>query len=64
LWGWWRNPDQKIEPKMFHAEILNDHSAIKAQEEKYVELPKIREVAQEDIEGDYKKFKMDIQEFW
>lgn len=56
------NPDQKIELKMFHAEILNNHQAIKAEEENYVELPKIRKVTQEDLEENYKKIKSDIQE--
>ncbi|MES2456372.1 MAG: type IV secretory system conjugative DNA transfer family protein, partial [Bacteroidota bacterium] len=56
------NPDQKIELKMFHAEIINDHAAIKAEEEQYVSLPKLREVSQEDIEENYKKIKTDIQE--
>ncbi|RZM20629.1 MAG: conjugal transfer protein TraG, partial [Pedobacter sp.] len=56
------NPDQKIELKMFHAEIVNDHAAIKVEEDSYVPLPKIREVSQEDVEENYKKIKMDIQE--
>jgi len=56
------NPDQKIELKMFHAEIVNDHAAIKVEEDVYVSLPKIREVSQEDIEENFKKIKFDIQE--
>ena len=56
------NPDQKIELKMFHAEIVNDHAAIKAEEGGYVPLPKIREVSQEDVEENYKKIREDIQE--
>lgn len=30
------NPDHKIELKMFHVEVVNDHVAIKAEEERYV----------------------------
>jgi len=56
------NPDQKIELKMFHAEIVNDHGAIKAEEEKYVTLSKIRTVTHEDVEENYKKIKADIQD--
>lgn len=56
------NPDQKIELKMFHAEIINDHAAIKAEEEKYKPLPKIREVTEEDVQENYKGIKQDIQD--
>lgn len=56
------NPDQKIELKMFHGEIINDHAGIKAEEDGYVPLPTIREVSLEDIEANYKKIRADIQE--
>ncbi|CAM4207785.1 Type IV secretory system Conjugative DNA transfer [Pedobacter westerhofensis] len=56
------NPDQKIELKMFHAEVINDHKAIKAEEEQYQPLPKIREVTDEEIQQNYKKIKADIYE--
>jgi len=56
------NPDQKIELKMFHAEIINDHAGIKAEEDQYGVLPKIRKVTPEDLEENYKKINEDIQE--
>lgn len=56
------NPDHKIELKMFHAEIINDHMAIKEEEDGYVPLLKIRTVSPEDLEANYKKIKSDIQE--
>lgn len=56
------NPDQKIELKMFHAEIINDHAAIKMEEEKYKPLPKIREVTEEDIQENHKQIKGDIKD--
>lgn len=56
------NPDQKIELKMFHAEIVNDHNAIKHEEEHYKSLPKIRNVTEEEIQANYKMIKADIQE--
>lgn len=55
------NPDQKIELKMFHAEIVNDHEAIKLEEQKYVPLPGVRKVSEEEIAENYKKIKADIQ---
>ncbi|SMC54828.1 conjugal transfer protein MobC [Pedobacter nyackensis] len=56
------NPDQKIELKMFHAEIVNDHVAIKAEGDNYWDLPKIRTVTDEEIQENYKQIKADIQE--
>jgi hypothetical protein len=56
------NPDQKISLKMFHAEIINDHAAIKAEEDGYKPLPKIREVTEDNIRENYKKIKADIME--
>jgi hypothetical protein len=56
------NPDQKFQLKMFHAEIINDHTGIKSEEDAYVPLPKVRTVSQEEIEENYKKIKADIQE--
>jgi len=54
------NPDQKIELKMFHAEIINDHEAIRAEEKGYLPLPKIRQVADEDIQENYSRIQSDV----
>ena len=56
------NPDQKIELKMFHAEIVNDHRAIKLEENAYKPLPKIRKVSEEEIQENYRRIRADIQE--
>jgi len=56
------NPDQKISLKMFHAEVQNDHEAIKAEEESYIDLPKIAEVTQEDVQANYDRIKKQVQE--
>lgn len=56
------SPDQKIELKMFHAEIINDHAAIKAEEGKYVPLPKVSKVTDEEVLENYKRIKADVQE--
>ena len=55
------NPDQKISLKMFHAEIVNDHAAIKKEEEAYQPLPPIRKVTEEEIQENYRMIKEDIQ---
>ena len=56
------NPDQRIALKSFHAEIINDHEAIKKEEESYQPLPVIRTITPELIRNNYLKIKMDIEE--
>jgi type IV secretory pathway TraG/TraD family ATPase VirD4 len=43
------DPDQKIELKIFHNEILNDHEAIKREEDSYESIPPVRNVTHEEI---------------
>lgn len=54
------NPDQKIELKVFHAEIQNDHAALKKEVDQYVSLPEVRKVSAEEIQRNYFKIKDDI----
>jgi len=56
------DPDNKIALKVFHNEIVNDHAAIKHEEENYLPLPKIREVSEDEIMANYYKIKDDIKE--
>lgn len=56
------DPDQKIDLKVFHAEILNDHAALRKEEAGYKPIPPIRKISQYDIEQNYFKIKRDIQE--
>lgn len=56
------DPGQKIDLKVFHAEILNDHSAIRQEEEAYKPIPPIRTISHYDIEQNYFRIKNDIQE--
>lgn len=55
------SPDVKIRQKMFHAEIQNDHAAIKKEEEGYRPLPFIQEVTAEDVRENYLKIKREIE---
>jgi hypothetical protein len=55
------DPDQKIDLKVFHAEILNDHAAIRQEEESYKPIPAIRSISHYDIEQNYFRIKKDIQ---
>lgn len=56
------NPDQKIELKMFHAEIVNDHEAIMAEEVGYLPLPKVRQVDERTVMLNYEQIKKDIKD--
>jgi len=55
------DPANKIDLKIFHNEIINDHEAIKKEEAGYKRLPKIREVSEEEIMENYNKVKTDIR---
>ncbi len=54
------DPDQKIALKVFHAEILNDHAAIKKEEDGYKEIPSVRNISQKEIQDNYMQIKEDI----
>ncbi|WP_339880098.1 conjugal transfer protein MobC [uncultured Algoriphagus sp.] len=55
-------PDQKITLKAFHAEIVNDHKALKLEEESYQQIPLVRDIAQEEVEENYRGIKRDVEE--
>jgi len=56
------NPDQPIHLKTFHARVINDHEALKKEEEGYKPLPVIRMVTPELIRNNYLRIKMEIEE--
>lgn len=56
------DPDCKIELKTFHSEIINDHAAIKAEEESYKEIPPVRKLDSAMIQRNYLQIKQDIQD--
>lgn len=55
------DPTAKIKLKAFHAEILNDHSALAEEEKNYLELPLIRNISQEEIMENYYSIKKDVK---
>jgi hypothetical protein len=55
------DPLQKIELKTFHAEIINDHEALKEEEEKYLPIPEVRKLNNQEIEQNYLQIKKDIK---
>jgi hypothetical protein len=54
------NPDQKIDLKVFHSEILNDHEAIRKEEGGYQPIPAVRKINQQEILENYYRIKEDI----
>lgn len=55
------DPDQKIDLKIFHSEILNDHDAIRQEELFYVPIPAVRNISQQEIQDNYFKIKEDVK---
>lgn len=55
------DPAEKIELKLFHAQIINDHAALRDEELAYEPLPSVREVTPDHIRQNYQKIKEDIR---
>jgi hypothetical protein len=54
------DPDNKIELKIFHDEIINDHQGIKQEEKAYKDLPAIRQIDSDMIMANYLNIKKEI----
>ncbi len=56
------DPDNKIELKAFHCEIINDHDALKREEEGYKNIEVIRKLDTSMVQRNYFQIKQDIQD--
>lgn len=56
------DPDNKIELKTFHCSILNNHAALKNEEQLYKPIPIIRQMSNEIIQMNYRQIKHEIEE--
>ncbi|MDN3582108.1 hypothetical protein [Mucilaginibacter flavus] len=56
------NPDEKIELKAFHCEIINGHEALKKEIDGYRELPMVRQINSGIVQRSYLQIKQDVQE--
>lgn len=56
------NPDEIIKLKTFHCGIQNDHAAIKAEENNYKPLPKIRNITNQEVQNNYIRIKNEVTE--
>lgn len=54
------NPDCKIQLKIIHGSILNEHDAIKKEQEKYDVIPVIRKIDSPTIQRNYLQVKADV----
>ena len=55
-------PQTKIDLKIFHNEILNDHEGIKKEEASFKDIPVIRDVGSDIVQMNYFQIKEDIQD--
>jgi hypothetical protein len=56
------DPDNKIELKAFHCEVINDHEALKKEEEGYKDIEVIRKLDTSMVQRNYFQIKQDIQD--
>ncbi|HEU4790819.1 MAG TPA: conjugal transfer protein MobC [Flavobacterium sp.] len=56
------DPDCKIELKTFHCDIINDHEALKKEQENYVDIAVIRKLDNVMVQRNYLQIKQDIQD--
>ncbi len=56
------DPKQKIELKIFHSEIINDHDALRKEVEAYQPIPEVRKVTPQEIQQVYMNIKEDIHQ--
>ncbi|SEA14780.1 Type IV secretory system Conjugative DNA transfer [Arachidicoccus rhizosphaerae] len=54
------NPDQKIKLKIFHSEIQNDHKSLKAEQDRYLPIPMVRQIRQSDVDANYRRIKNEV----
>jgi hypothetical protein len=56
------DPEQKIEFKVFHSAIVNDHAALREEESKYRPIPAIRSIGAKEIHDNYLRIKEEIRQ--
>ncbi|MFL9829770.1 conjugal transfer protein MobC [Flavobacterium sp. ST-87] len=56
------DPDCKIELKTFHSEIINDHEALKTEQNNYKDIAVVRNIDNNMVQRNYLHVKQDIQD--
>lgn len=54
------NPEERMELKTFHGEIINDHAAIARKEKAYKDIPPVRDISTEEIADNFIQVKNDV----
>ncbi len=55
------NPDAPVELKSFHCKIINDHDALKKEQDGYMPIPVLRKIDDATVQLIYLQIKLDIQ---
>ncbi|SDF13212.1 Type IV secretory system Conjugative DNA transfer [Mucilaginibacter pineti] len=58
------NPDEKIGLKTFHSEIINDHDALKKEEDSYQNIPLVRKIDNAIVQRNYSQIREDVQDIF
>jgi hypothetical protein len=56
------DPDNKIELKIFHSSILNDHEALKKEQQGYKPIPVVRQINSSIVQKNYLQIKQEIED--
>lgn len=56
------NPDQKIDLKAFHCQIMNAHKILAKEEAAYLPLPIIRQIDESHVQSNYLRIKEEVQD--
>ncbi|SEP06157.1 conjugal transfer protein MobC [Flavobacterium sp. fv08] len=56
------DPDCRIDLKAFHCSLINDHEAIRAEEENYKEIEQVRIIDNQIVQRNYDQIRLDIQQ--
>lgn len=56
------DPGQRIELKAFHAAILNDHEALRREQDSYKPIPVVREVNPSMIQRNYLQIRQEVED--
>jgi hypothetical protein len=56
------DPTEKIELKAFHCQVLNDHEALKNEQDRYKEIPVVRKLDNAIVQKNYLQIKQDVQD--
>ncbi len=56
------DPTEKIELKAFHCQVLNDHEALKNEQDTYKEIPVVQKLDNAIVQKNYLQIKQDVQD--